>query len=447
MVFKFSLKAIIIILLSTYSFSDVALSGHSNNWAVLACTSSYWFNYRHVSNTLSMYYIIRKMGIPDSQIILMNAMDPSCDARNPYPGDIYNTQQMDTVLNKLRREGDSKSHHHFNSDNFGVEIDYRGDEVSVDSFMRLLTGRHKAGTPSSKMLQSGNDSNILIFLSGHGGDEFLKFRDAEEILAEDLAFAFKEMHLKKRYNEILMIIDTCQASTLANKISSPKVISIGSSSKGENSYAYEAVSGLDISVIDRFSYLVNIFFHENTGIRAGNIKNKPLDNKGGHGAKLDRSQISAPTLQSLYDYMDSRFLHSTASISLTDGSRDPKNILLNNFFGQYNVPMKSWSEKADSLSGEEEKNVLAGDSGEEWALNDEYSDLEYESPFVQTPMTRDQERDGTPAPKLIIVNSFDKIHRKENDERNNDKNFSFEAVKIVLLFLTFCVLGFIFDLL
>ena len=442
MVLKLSLAAITIILLSRYSFSDTVFSDHSNNWAVLACTSRYWFNYRHVSNTLSMYYIIRKMGIPDSQIILMNAMDPSCDARNPYPGDIFNTQEMDTVLNKVRREGDSESYHHFNRDNFGVETDYRGDEVSVDSFMRLLTGRHKEGTPTSKMLQSGNDSNILIFLSGHGGDEFLKFRDAEEILAEDLAFAFKEMHFKKRYNEILMIVDTCQASTLANKISSPKIISIGSSSKGENSYAYEAVNGLEISVIDRFSYLINTFFHEKSGIRAGNMRSKPSDDKGGRGMKSDRSQNSAPNLQNLYDYMDSRFLYSTASMFKTEGTRDPKNIPLNDFFGQRNFRVKSWSEKVDRLSDEEEKHVFPGDWGEEWASNDEYSDVVHES-FAQSPVACWQNENDASTPSSRTVNFFDEIHR----ERTNDKESSFQALKVILLFLSFCVLGFIFDLL
>uniref|UniRef100_A0A7N0V672 GPI-anchor transamidase n=1 Tax=Kalanchoe fedtschenkoi TaxID=63787 RepID=A0A7N0V672_KALFE len=28
---------------------------HTNNWAVLVCTSRFWFNYRHMANTLSLY--------------------------------------------------------------------------------------------------------------------------------------------------------------------------------------------------------------------------------------------------------------------------------------------------------------------------------------------------------------------------------------------------------
>ncbi|CAI8055914.1 GPI-anchor transamidase [Geodia barretti] len=40
-------------------------STHTNNWAVLVCASRYWFNYRHVANTLSIYRSVKRLGIPD----------------------------------------------------------------------------------------------------------------------------------------------------------------------------------------------------------------------------------------------------------------------------------------------------------------------------------------------------------------------------------------------
>lgn len=36
-------------------------------------------------------------------------------------------------------------------------------------------------------------------MTGHGGDEFLKFQDQEEISAFDLADAFASMHTKRRF--------------------------------------------------------------------------------------------------------------------------------------------------------------------------------------------------------------------------------------------------------
>jgi hypothetical protein len=58
---------------------------HTSNWAVLVCTSAYWYNYRHMANTLSLYRTVRRLGIPDSNIILMLADDVACNPRNPYP--------------------------------------------------------------------------------------------------------------------------------------------------------------------------------------------------------------------------------------------------------------------------------------------------------------------------------------------------------------------------
>jgi glycosylphosphatidylinositol transamidase (GPIT) subunit GPI8 len=35
-------------------------------------------------------------------------------------------------------------------------------------------------------------------MTGHGGDEFLKFQDVEEVSSHDLADAFKQMDEKRR---------------------------------------------------------------------------------------------------------------------------------------------------------------------------------------------------------------------------------------------------------
>lgn len=57
-----------------------------------------------------------------------------------------------------------------------MQVDYRGSEVTVESFLRVLSGFHFPGTPASKKLLSDANSRILIYLTGHGGDKFLKFQ-------------------------------------------------------------------------------------------------------------------------------------------------------------------------------------------------------------------------------------------------------------------------------
>ena len=45
-------------------------------------------------------------------------------------------------------------------------------------------------------------SNILIYMTGHVGDGFLKFQDSEEITNIELADAFEQMWVKRRYKQI-----------------------------------------------------------------------------------------------------------------------------------------------------------------------------------------------------------------------------------------------------
>lgn len=193
---------------------------HSNNWVVLIDTSRFWFNYRHVANTLSIYHIVKNLGIPDSQILLMLADDVACNPRNRFPGEVFN--------NKNRQK---------NLYGENVEVDYRGYEVTVENFFRVLTGRHHEAVPTSKRLMSDEHSNVLLFMTGHGGDEFFKFQDQEEINSADIADVIHQMSERRRFREMLMIVDTCQAGSLFDKLYTPNVIAVGSSKRGENSYS------------------------------------------------------------------------------------------------------------------------------------------------------------------------------------------------------------------
>ncbi|XP_050275239.1 uncharacterized protein LOC126717520 [Quercus robur] len=223
--------------------SQTETAMHTNNWAVLVCTSRFWFNYRHMANTLSLYRTVKRLGIPDERIILMLADDMACNARNKYPAQVFNNEN-----HKLNLYGDN------------VEVDYRGYEVTVENFFRVLTGRHENAVPRSKRLLSDEGSHILLYMTGHGGDEFLKFQDSEELQSHDLADAVKQMKEKRRFKELLIMVDTCQAATLFSQLQSPGALAIGSSMKGENSYSHHLDSDVGVSVVDRFTFYTLAFF-------------------------------------------------------------------------------------------------------------------------------------------------------------------------------------------
>ncbi|XP_062535368.1 putative GPI-anchor transamidase isoform X2 [Armigeres subalbatus] len=215
----------------------VASSSHTNNWAVLVDTSRFWFNYRHIANVLSVYRSVKRLGIPDSQILLMIADDMACNPRNPRPATVFNNANQ-----------------HINVYGADVEVDYRGYEVTVENFVRLLTGRNENGTARSKRLLSDAGSNVLIYLTGHGGDGFLKFQDSEEITNQELADAIEQMWQKQRYNELFFMIDTCQAASMYEKFYSPNILAVASSLVGEDSLSHHVDPAIGVYIIDRYTY-------------------------------------------------------------------------------------------------------------------------------------------------------------------------------------------------
>ncbi|KAI4121691.1 MAG: hypothetical protein LQ338_006222 [Usnochroma carphineum] len=236
-------------LASTSTTTPPPTTHHTSNWAVLVSTSRFWFNYRHLANVLSLYRTVKRLGIPDSQIILMLPDDMACNPRNAFPGTVYNN--ADRALDLYGAN---------------IEVDYRGYEVTVESFIRLLTDRLPAEVPRSKRLGTDAGSNVLVYMTGHGGNEFLKFQDAEEIGSWDLADAFEQMWEKRRYREILFMIDTCQANTLYSKFYSPNIIATGSSEIDQSSYSHHADNDVGVAVIDRWTYY-NLEFLE--GVEVG----------------------------------------------------------------------------------------------------------------------------------------------------------------------------------
>lgn len=133
---------------------------------------------------------------------------------------------------------------------------YYNVQVTVENFLRVLTGRLDSSVPRSKRLLSDDRSNVLVYMTGHGGDGFLKFQDSEEISNHELGDAFEQMwqkrrcvhtyvlflnaklcgfHLLCRYNELLFIIDTCQAASMFRTFYSPNIVASGSSSVNEDS--------------------------------------------------------------------------------------------------------------------------------------------------------------------------------------------------------------------
>ncbi|KAJ7449506.1 hypothetical protein FB451DRAFT_1287156 [Mycena latifolia] len=99
--------------------------------------------------------------------------------------------------------------------------------------------------PRSKRLLTDARSNVFVYMTGHGGNEFLKFQDNEEISAFDIADAFEQMWQKRR----------C-ANTMYSKFYSPNILATGSSKLAQNSFSHENDREIGVGVIDRYTHYV-----------------------------------------------------------------------------------------------------------------------------------------------------------------------------------------------
>jgi glycosylphosphatidylinositol transamidase (GPIT) subunit GPI8 len=327
-------KMMLAFLVLLLSLTGGAHGDSSDTWAVIVCTSRFWFNYRHMANALAVYKQARRLGIEDDHIVLMTALEANDDSRNPFPGrifsgnrapleqqkEVYATNNATINVNTHTFAGMSPSH---------VEVDYGGEDCSADNFLQVLTGRHTPGTALSKQLRSGPDSKVLVYLTGHGGDGFLKFHDQQELGSADLAHAFQQMWAYGRYAELLLVIDTCQAATMGDHLSAPYVTYISSSNLGENSYAYDTNHWLGLAVMDRFTFQLTEFLS-----RIPSSTMVEADSQSKASAKLSvADMVSFLRLRSTR-----RFLYSTVTVAQTARSLPTSSMHLKDFFGQTNSP-------------------------------------------------------------------------------------------------------------
>ena len=224
---------------------DATSGGAEDTWAVIVSTSRFWQNYRHSANALAVYWAARRSGIPDDRIVLMLAEDHACDARNPFPGTIFSTEHLDPSLYCA-----------------SVGIDYSGDEVTATSFLRVLTGHTHPDVSREQQIFPTAASNVLVYITGHSGENFMKFHDYEFLTSYDVAQAFDRMHAAGRYRRLLFLVDTCQAETLWAHVRAPNVVAVGSSVAGEDSLSsFERTNKrMGVSQVDGFASELSLKF-------------------------------------------------------------------------------------------------------------------------------------------------------------------------------------------
>ena len=194
-----------------------------------------------------MYQLLKKYGFPDDHIIVMLPENHQCHPRNPFPGKIFDGTHAEDLM-------------------ADVEIDYKSLEITPNSIVGLLTGRHASSFPINKQLNSNKNSKVFVYLTGHGGNGYFKIQDTL-VLKSDLSYAVKEMYEKQRFGELFIMLDTCQAFSMFDYIDIEGVHMISSSLIGQPAKSYGFHDDLGLSTTDHFTYFFSEIF------RSRSVKN------------------------------------------------------------------------------------------------------------------------------------------------------------------------------
>lgn len=170
-------------------------------WAVLVAGSSGYGNYRHQADVAHAYQIVKKHGIPASNIIVMMYDDVAGNSENPFKGQLFNKPTADGVA------GDDVY--------AGITIDYKGKAVTPEVFSKVLAGDADglATLGSGKVLRSTSNDEVFVNFVDHGGVGLIGFPNSV-MHATQLVDVLKSMHEKQMYKRLVFYLEACESGSM-----------------------------------------------------------------------------------------------------------------------------------------------------------------------------------------------------------------------------------------
>jgi len=171
---------------------------YAENWAVIVVGSKGYANYRHHADGCHAYQIMKKNGIPESNIILMMQDDVANASENPYPGKLFN---------KPTKSGES-----------GVDVykgckpTYTGDGVTAKLFLDVIQG--KSSDTAHTVLKSSAKDSVFINFVDHGGVGIVALPNGPFLKNTELVSALKSMHSKQMYKQLVFYMEACESGSM-----------------------------------------------------------------------------------------------------------------------------------------------------------------------------------------------------------------------------------------
>ncbi|KAL0246529.1 hypothetical protein GEMRC1_007741 [Eukaryota sp. GEM-RC1] len=194
---------------------------HAKNHVVLISTSRNWVNYRHSENVHRFYTLLHHSKSHENQIITFLAHEYQLDPRN------------------------SRSKKALFSD---LVPTFSQLDVSINTIESVLTQQSHLISP---VLTSTNNSNVLLYITGHGATNHLKIHNQALLSSHKLYNIVSRM----KFGKLLIVLDTCAGASmfLAFPSSLSNVVAISSSDYEEDSYSTDFDLKLGVFTVDRFT--------------------------------------------------------------------------------------------------------------------------------------------------------------------------------------------------
>ena len=164
----------------------------------------------------------------------------ACESRNAYPGEIV-LSELGIILRTCQEN---------------IDINFQESDFHNYQLLDIFRGRKLNQFNGFRQLNSDKNSRIVVIITSHGGENFIKVRNFLVVLTDELNRTLNEMYIKGKYKEIIIVLDTCEGYTLYNHVNIPNIYFISSSTLGQKSQSYSYDENLMGPTVDKFHFLM-----------------------------------------------------------------------------------------------------------------------------------------------------------------------------------------------
>ena len=164
----------------------------------------------------------------------------ACESRNAHPGQIV-LSELGYIMRTCQEN---------------IDINFQESDFHNYQLLDILRGRKLNQFNGARQLKSDKNSKIVVIITSHGGENFIKVRNFLVVLTDELNRTLNEMYIKGKYKELIFVLDTCEGYTLYNHVNVPNIFFVASSLLGQKSSSHSYDDIIMGPTVDKFHFLM-----------------------------------------------------------------------------------------------------------------------------------------------------------------------------------------------